>query len=271
MTDGEATRPKDPAAPMTRWLRLLEAFGERDEWGVRELAAHTALPRSAVHRMIHGMVGLGVLAPAATQGRVRVGPALARLSVVLAGRLDVRTVARPIMEVAAAELDETLVLALHAPERRRFWAVDAVESSHPIRYIWAPLRQWSDLHRGASGKGILAFLPPDEREAVLGALPDPVPGPHPTPLSDVRAQLEAAAAQGYVISHGERFPGAVGVSAPIHDATGRVIGDLVFGWPDNRTSTAKERSAADIVVRAAGQVSAALGHRPETSPRPIGS
>ena len=91
----------------------------------------------------------------------------------LAERLDVRSVARPFMESAAAELDETLVLALYSPARRQFWAVDAVESTHPIRYIWGPLRQWSDLHLGSSGKGILAFLPESERETILATLPDP--------------------------------------------------------------------------------------------------
>jgi DNA-binding IclR family transcriptional regulator len=247
---------------MERWLAVLEAFGERDDWGIRDLAAHARMPRSAVHRIVHAMAGLGILSPAATAGRYRVGPAMTRLAVVLAERLDVRSVARPVMESAARELDETLVLTLHAPDRQRFWAVDAVESSHPIRYIWAPLRRWSELHTGASGKGILAFLPYEERESVIEALPDPEPGHPAASRARLRAELDAARARGYVVSHGERFPGAVGVSAPIRDATGRVIGDLVFGWPDNRTSAAKERRAADIVVRAAGQVSAALGHRP---------
>lgn len=262
MSDGAATHPPELGTPMARWLGVLEAFGERDEWGVRDLAAHVGMPRSAVHRIVQAMSRLGILAPAPTTGRHRVGPMLARLSVVLAERLDVRTVARPIMEQAARELDETLVLTLHAPERRSFWAVDAVESTHPIRYIWAPLRHWSDLHTGASGKGILAFLPTDERDGVLSTLPDPLPGPRPMRIADLRAELDRARARGYVISHGERFPGAVGVSAPIRDATGRVIGDLVFGWPDNRTSAAKERRAATIVVRAADRVSEALGHRP---------
>lgn len=261
MADLPASDDPDRSTPMARWLRVLEAFAERDEWGTRDLAAHAAMPRSAVHRAMHAMADLGILAPAPGAGRYRVGPAMTRLAVVLAERLDVRSVARPVMEAAAHELDETLVLTLHAPDRRRFWAVDAVESSHPIRYIWAPLRQWSELHTGASGKGILAFLPAEDREAVLAALPDPLPGPPPTSRARLRAELDAARAQGYVISHGERFPGAVGVSAPIRDAAGRVIGDLVFGWPDNRTSPEKERRAAGIVVRAADEVSAALGYR----------
>jgi DNA-binding IclR family transcriptional regulator len=246
---------------MARWMTVMEAFAERDIWGVRELAGHTVLPRSAVHRILHEMAHQGLLSEAGAPGRFRVGPSLARLSVLLAERLDVRTVARPFMEAAAAELDETLVLALYSPARRQFWAVDAVESTHPIRYIWGPLRQWSDLHTGSSGKGILAFLPDAERDAILDALPDPVPGPRPTPVSALRTDLESARARGHVVSHGERFPGAVGVSAPIRDAADRVIGDLVFGWPDNRTSTEKEARAGGLVARTASQVSEALGHR----------
>ncbi len=239
----------------------MDAFAERDVWGVRELGTHTGLPRSAVHRILHEMARLELLVEADAPGRFRVGPSLARLSVLLAERLDIRSVARPFMESAAAALDETLVLALYSPARHQFWAVDAVESTHPIRYIWGPLRQWSELHTGSSGKGILAFLPDAERDAIVDALPDPVPGPTPIRLADLRVELDVARARGHVVSHGERFPGAVGVSAPIRDATGRVIGDLVFGWPDNRTSGEKEARAGALVMRAASDVSAALGYR----------
>ncbi len=249
-------------SPMARWLTVLEAFGSADEWGIRDLAGHTGLPRSAVHRVVHEMSRLGLLTPAPVRGRFRVGPALARLSVQLADRLDVRNVARPIMEQAAGELDETLVLSLYSPARRQFTAIDAVESSRPIRYIWGPLREWSDLHTGSSGKGILAFLPDDEREAILATLPDPVPGNVPVSRRELRDELRAARDRGHVVSHGERFPGAVGVAAPIHAATGRVIGDLVFGWPDNRNDAAKEARAARLVMDATAQVSAALGYRP---------
>lgn len=249
------------ASPMARWLVVLEAFGTADEWGIRDLAAHTGLPRSAIHRVVHEMSRIGLLAPGPVRGRFRVGPALARLSVLLADRLDVRTVARPIMERAAAELDETLVLSLYSPARRQFTAIDAVESSRPIRYIWGPLREWSDLHTGSSGKGILAFLPDDEREAIVDALPDPVPGHVPMSRRELREELRTSRDRGHVVSHGERFPGAVGVAAPIRDATGRVIGDLVFGWPDNRNDPAKEARAATLVMEATARVSAALGYR----------
>ncbi len=83
---------------MARWLKVLSAFVDRDEWGIRELAGAIDLPRSAVHRILHEMAGLDLLTPAGVRGHFRLGPELARLAVLLADHLDVRRVARPILE-----------------------------------------------------------------------------------------------------------------------------------------------------------------------------
>jgi DNA-binding IclR family transcriptional regulator len=244
---------------MARWLKVLGAFVERDEWGVRELASSIDVSRSAVHRILHDMVTLGLLAPASKRGQFRPGHELARLAVLLADRVDVRRLARPILEAAMRETGETAILALYVPARRQFWAVDAAESSQAIRYIWESLRDWGDLHHGSSGKGILAFLPEVEREQILGSLPDSIPGLRPITKDQLREELAEARRRGYVLSHGERFSGAVGVSAPIRDALGRVIGDLIISWPDNRTSSEKERDAANVVVASALELSRLLG------------
>ena len=254
----QPTMPNGSRAPMERWIAVLDAFATSDEWGVRELAGATGLSPTATHRILHEMTRTGLLAPAAGRGRFRVGPELARLGVLVAERLDVRRIARPILVATAEAIGETVILTLYSPSRRRFWAVDAAESEHTIRYIWESLRPWSDLHRGASGKGILAFLPETEREAILETLDEPE-------RSSLRAALDAARDQGFAISHGERFAGAVGVSAPIRDATGRVMGDLVSGWPDNRTDPAKERRVADAIVAASAQLSRSLGYRPSAA------
>ena len=258
-------------SPMSRWLTVMEAFAERDVWGVRELAAHTGLPRSAVHRMLHEMTRLGLLIEADAPGRFRVGPSLARLSVLLAERLDVRTVARPIMEGAAAELDETLVLTMYSPVaapvlgHRR----GRIDPSHPLHLgsaapvERAPHRIERQGHPRLPAAGGAGCHP--RRTARSAARIWAKAGRRPCAPSWMRRVL-----RGHVISHGERFPGAVGVSAPIRDAAGRVVGDLVFGWPDNRTSIEKEARAAALVMRAAAEVSGALGYRALTLPSAVG-
>ena len=144
---------------MGRWLEVINAFLRRDEWGVRDLAVETGLPRSAVHRILHEMHRQDLLS-AVPGGHFRVGPLLIRTALILSDRLDVTRVARLVLERVTASTGETTILCLYAPNRRQFWAVDAAESAHPIRYIWESLRDWNDLHVGSSGKGILAFLPP---------------------------------------------------------------------------------------------------------------
>jgi IclR family acetate operon transcriptional repressor len=238
--------------PIERWVAVLDAFVAQDEWGVRELARAIEVSPTATHRMLHEMARTGMLASAPTRGRFRVGPELSRLAVLIADRLDVRRIARPILEATVAAIGETVILALYSRSRRRFSAVDAVESSHTIRYIWESLRSWNDLQRGASGKGILAFLPEDEREAVLSSLGEP-------DRAALRSALDTVREQGFVISHGERFAGAVGVSAPVRDATGHVVGDLIACWPDNRTNPAKEARVAPAIMAAAARVSTELG------------
>ena len=244
---------------MGRWVEVLNAFLRRDEWGVRDLAAETRLPRSAVHRIVHQMQQQDLLS-IAPGARFRVGPLLIRTALILADRLDVTRVARPVLEAVTASTGETAILCLYAPNRRQFWAVDASESGHPIRYIWESLRDWNDLHVGSSGKGILAFLPPEEQGDILTRLPDPIPGLRPIPKSVLRQELAEARERGYVISRGERFQGAVGASAPIRDATRRVIGDIVISWPDNRTSEAREEALGEVARDAAAEISRGLGY-----------
>jgi IclR family acetate operon transcriptional repressor len=248
-----------PSGPMARWVRVLEAFAESGEWGIRDLARATDIPRSAAHRILHDMAALGLLAPADEPGRFRVGADLARIGLLVAEHLDIRRVGRPFLERASAAIGETVVIAIYDAHRRQFSAVDAVETSHPIRYLWESLRDWSDLHLGSSGKGILAFLPPDEQEAILDRLPDPIPGRTTLSKARLREELEADRRRGYVVSHGERYEGAVGVSAPVRDARGRVVGDLIATWPDNRTGAAKEAAAGVVVRSAADDLSRRLG------------
>lgn len=245
---------------MARWLTVLEAYARRPEWGVRDLAAATGLPRSSVHRIVREMTGLGLLTPAGTNGRAEVGPTLMRLAVSLTEHVDVLRVAGPVLDALRDETGETAILTIHDRTRRMFRAVTAAESSHAIRYIWESLQEWSELYAGASGKGILAFLAPEEQRRILDALPDPLPPPSGASKDSLITSLSRAARDGYVISHGERFAGAVGVAAPLRDATGRVVGSVLLGWPDNRTDASKERAAAQAAVKAADTISASLGY-----------
>jgi DNA-binding IclR family transcriptional regulator len=258
-------QPASAAAggPMARWVKVLDAFTKQDMWGVRELAGALGVAPSVSHRILHDMQRLGLVVPGELEGKFRVGPELARIAVLTSRRSNVTKIARPMLVSAAERIGETVILIQYSNHRRQFWAVDAAESNHTVRYIWESLQQWSDLHLGSSGKAILAFLEEPEREAILASLPDPIPGVRPTTIAQLRRELEVARQRGYVISHGERYAGAIGVAAPIREAGGRIIGGLVASWPDNRTDPEKEERAAATIVESAAALSRGLGYRPD--------
>ena len=246
------------SSPMSRWVTVLTAFLRQDEWGVRELARATDLSRSAAHRILREMKRLDLLVLRAN-GRFGVGPVLARLAIVLASRLDIVRVARPILEATMNQTGETVVLALYVPSRRQAWPLDAVESPQPVRFIWDALPEWRELHIGATGKGILAFLPEADCREIVEALPDPIPSATSLSKSQLIDQLAEARRVGYVISRGESFLGGIAVASPIRDASGAVIGDIVLSWPDSRTSRTRERELGSAALAAANAVSCGLG------------
>lgn len=257
LTRGSGERNR--LSPMEKWFRVLSAFLDKDEWGTRELARTTGLPRSAVHRIVHEMRRLAILTPARTRGEWRVGAALIRMALKLSQGIDVVTVARPVIEKTSEDSGETVILTLYSPERRQLIAVHAVESRHAVRYISDSLSDWSDLVVGSSGKGILAFLPPDERERILNDVPDPVPETKQS-KDELRRQLAEIAARGYAFSRGERFDGAAGASAPVFDAAGSIKGDLIITWPLTRDAPGLEHKMGRLVRSAAREISAALGY-----------
>jgi DNA-binding IclR family transcriptional regulator len=226
---GAATPTVSTAA---RIVRILESFGHRHRWGVRELAAHLGLSSSSVHRGLQELEGEGVLR-AEPDGTYTATGGLLRLGVLLSGASDLPGAALLHLNAARDCCQETVILLAYDASRRRCTAVAAAESPRPVRYIWESLRGWNDLHLGATGKGILAFLNESDRDAVLDALPDPIPGPLRRSKQELRNDLEVTRERGWAVSVGERYAGARGVCAPVRDASHRVVGAVAIGWPDH--------------------------------------
>jgi len=243
---------------MGRWLEVLSAFLRQDQWGVRELAQATELPRSAVHRILHEMRRLGLLS-VTSDGQFTVGPVLARLAIVLSRRLDIVRLARPVLEETMRSTGETVILGLFDPTQRQVWAVDGVESAHPVRYIWDSVPGGRELHLGATGKGILAFLPAAEREEIIEAL-EPEVLADPSGRARLDAQLRQARKAGWVISRGETYHGAVAVASPVRDATGTLVADIVISWPQSRSDARREIEMGGACFNAATRLSRALGY-----------
>lgn len=267
-----ASSSRDPVGRALDLLTWLAEHGTGGPLGVREIARSMGTSPTTVHRLLQAFEERSLVRRDASGGYYG-GLELVRLGR-LASRFSVQAAARPVLEKLAAEVDETSMLGLYDPRRGELMVVDAVQTTHPLRYI-VELDSWRPLWAGAPGLGVLAFLDADERARILREhAPRPITASTPaTPeaVEEICAQIRAT---GYALSRGHRTEGAIAIAAPIRDADRQVVGDVCLTVPDNRFRDADEpRHAAALTAAAAqtSQILVAAGYRSATAGLDLGS
>lgn len=263
---------RDPVGRALDLLAWLAENGTDGPLGVREIARGMGTSPTTVHRLLQAFEERS-LVRRDDQGSYYGGLELVRLGR-LASRFSVQAAGRPVLEKLAADVDETSMLGLLDPRRGELMLVDCVQTSHPLRYV-VELHTWRPLWAGAAGLGILAFLDDDERARLLREhVPQPITEQTLRTAEAVEEFCAQAREQGYVLTRGQRTPGAVGVAAPIRDADGRVVGDVCLTVPDNRFRESDEQRYATALTSAADDASAILaaaGYRLATATLDLGA
>src|SRR3954464_9522315 len=148
---------------IARAAQILRALdGEPHGLSLSQLSERLGLPRSTVHRVVSALATEGLLAAASPNGRVRLGPELARLA--LASRRELRQELRPHLQRLFETLNETVDCAVLDGDRLRF--IDQIAAPHRLRAV-SSVGATFPLHCTANGKALLAELSPDEGARVL--------------------------------------------------------------------------------------------------------
>ncbi len=116
------------------------------------------------------------------------------------------------------------------------------------------------LHAGSSGRAILAFLSPADKERIETRPLERHTERTATDVATLHAKLAAVVERGYAVSHGERLPDAASVAAPIFDMDGHVIGSLSVCGPIRRFTEEVTTEFGLLVRESALRVSSALGY-----------
>jgi DNA-binding IclR family transcriptional regulator len=227
-------------------------------WPLGEIARGVAMNSSTVHRL------LGLLEEERLVHRDEAGTGYAlgveflRLAWAAAGTHPVETVAGPLLEQLVEASGETATLGLYDPVRHQTCVVAVVESDAPLRYV-AKLHEWRDLHTGASGRAVMAFLTDDERARVIehSKLAPATANTITSPEALERA-LETVRRKGYALSVEERRLGGVGLAAPVFGRGRQIVGAVGLSLPTARFAPDDEARLARLVTDCAEQVSAAL-------------
>jgi len=263
MLDPQTTidKPQGAAASLLNGLAVLEAFSvaQRSLLGVTEISELVGLHKSTVSRMLTGLTEAGYVQRDDNTGRYRLGLGMIGLAGPLLAELDVRRAALPHLEELTQATGETAAIAVW--NGTNAIVVEQTASPHQVKHSAAIGTRYNKF-ASSSVRVFLAELPPEEVDRLLAGgtvLRDGYRG-----LEDpVRDQLALVRHQGYAVNDGVTTFEEYGVSAPVRDYRGAVVGCITTSAPRSRVQHRQSQSILrDAVLEAAERVSARLGSWP---------
>jgi DNA-binding IclR family transcriptional regulator len=232
-------------------LALLQLIGERQALRVAEAADLLGVARSTAHRLLAALRRAGFVLQDRPNGAYRPGPALYQIGLSAVSRIDIRRVARPVLEQIRDETEETVSLAVLEGGTIRF--LDCAESPRSVR-VGNRTGVVRPAHASAVGKAILAGLPDAElsRRYPGGELP---PTATPAAIVDMAAlheELSEIRTQGYALNWEESVDGVCAVAVALRDTVGQPLAGFGVVAPTSRIGSREAiRGFAPAVLKGA--------------------
>lgn len=252
-------------AVLGKTFDLLDALDDGGAATLTELSARTGINKATALRILANLEERGFVERDGG-GQYRLGVRLLQLGARISSGLDLRTVARPVLQDLHRDVDETINLAVPADGGLVY--IDILQSARGLQ-MTATVGMRDDYHSSALGKAMMARWTPAEVARVLP--PDPLPRKTAHTIRTrqaLEAVLAAARAQGFAIDDEENEAGARCVAAPLIDHRGQCIGAISLAGPASRLTLERIPFLAERVHAAAAAISARLGYCP-AGPRPV--
>ncbi|ONG48797.1 IclR family transcriptional regulator [Pseudoroseomonas deserti] len=156
---------------LARGLEVLGCFRRGEALlGNQEIAARTGLPKSTVSRLTHTLTELGFLHHAPAVGRYRLGMAVLSLGSAMLGGLDIRRIARPLLQTLATETHS--IVALGSRDRMGMVYLELARGDAAVAVNLEAGSRIS-LTNSAMGRAWLAAATPADRAALIPQARDP--------------------------------------------------------------------------------------------------
>ncbi|MEV7808484.1 IclR family transcriptional regulator [Microbispora sp. NPDC088329] len=255
-------RREPPPSMVERMTLILDAFtGRSTRLTLEDVARRTHLPRSTAHRILDQLVRLNWL------DHTSFGYSLGKRALGLGGRDgghgEIREAAAPVLH--NLQIRTGMVVHLAVLDGAEVFYLDKVGGRFALS-VPSRVGGRAPAHCTALGKAILAWLEPEQAEALVDGhinrpasrlpsrLPSPLTGRAIGDIGTLHQELNRIRRRrGLAFERGECFPGISCVAAAVRGHEGPVAGISLAG--DDRTPLEK---VAPLVVEAARQVSLAL-------------
>lgn len=246
-------------------LSVLELMGELGRaLSLGEIANTLSRPKGSVHRVLSTLMLAGYVRQNPETTRYEITLKAWRIGASAIRGLDVVDVSKPVMGRLSMDSGETAHLALLDFTGDVVY-VSRVESPQSLS-VQTRVGQLSPSWCTATGRCLLAFNQ-DVAERVLSQPLRPKTSNTLTDSNSIRRELNEARRRGYCVTRAENHPELGGIAAPVFDHTGKVVAACGVGVPAFRLNDQLEKKIIPLVVKAASEISLALGYSEQLSQR----
>jgi DNA-binding IclR family transcriptional regulator len=248
-----------------RALGLLELLAHLGEAGVTELAKELNVHKSTAFRLVVALENRQLVEQVTERGKYRLGFGIVRLAGAVAAHLDLPRESRPVCERLAAEVGETVNVAV-LDAGAAINIIQAHGSAAVTARNWVGAR--TALHASSSGKVLLAWASEEELAAVLANKLQRYTKHTITSEAALRAELKRARARGWASTSEELETGLNSLAAPIRGGGGYVVAAVSIAGPSYRLTVDSFNTVAGKLVPGAQQISSRIGYFAQAERQP---
>lgn len=234
-------------------LLLLEK--NTQDMGVTEISKVLGVQKSTVHSLLQTLLLRGFIQQN-DNGRYTLGVRLIQLGSICEERLDIGSVATPIMTDLAEETNEIALLAVLAHDE--LIIIKKIEPQRPFLVI--PKFNFSiALHSTAVGKVLLAHAPEEIKNMILAKGLERYTQYTLSP-DVLETELKNVREKGYAIGCNETIDGITCIGVPVYGHKGKVIAAISISSASSRLTADKYHNVICILKQKAELISHRLGH-----------
>ncbi|MER8802265.1 IclR family transcriptional regulator [Mesorhizobium sp. M0520] len=234
---------------LDRSVALLNYLGEVGEKGARvhEMSKALGLTLSTTHRIASALERHLLFEREPSTRRYRLGLSLYMLAAKAADGVGLRRCCRPALLRLAAQTESTV--SLMARSGSNIVCIDRQEGSYVIDSLTGHIGGQVPLGVGSASLAILAFVPPEEANVIIGANAHLYSAFSGLSADDIRNQLPAIRERGYALDQDHPIDGISYLALPIRPQRRDVMGALVINATSARMPQERIQKLLRLIKR----------------------